>query len=96
LAGIALAARPAAQLIVDAARFEPTHAQDMQPAQGDDPLPPVLAATAQANVGSATGHIRGNGNRIEGARFRHYGSLVAIVAGVEHLHHNPRLDEPGR
>ena len=120
LADVALPARPAAQLVVDAARLVAFGADHVQPAQGDHllglgrhggldlreflaPGPLVVLrgvdrvqvtlteplvddevhVAAEHDVGAATGHFGGDGDRTEPAGLRDDGRLLLVVLGVE-------------
>src|SRR3712207_7969000 len=54
--GVALAARAAAQLVVDAPRLVALRAEDVEPAQLDDALP-------ELDVDAAAGHVRRDRDR---------------------------------
>ena len=77
-AGVALAARTAAQLVVDAAAFMALGAQDVQAAQ-------VHHAVAQHDVRAASGHVGGNGHLALLTGLGHDFGFLLVLFGVEHV-----------
>src|SRR4029077_8212145 len=77
-AGVALAAGPAAQLPVDAARLVPLGAADGQPAQ-------VRDAGPQLDVGAAAGHVRGDRHGAALARVRDDLGFLLVVLRIQYV-----------
>ena len=129
-AGIALAAGAAAKLVIDAARFVPLGADDVQAAERDhfivlavglrlelrrddrashsvrsgecrrrrsaarrDPCPACcrrflrheLGIAAEQNVGTAAGHVGGDGDRALAPGLRDDGRFALVILGVQHF-----------
>ncbi len=105
---VTLAARTAAQLVVDTARFVALGADDVQAAGGLDLLVATLPfgldlelvvrvgifaqrvqlcfqRTAQHDVGTATGHVGGDGHRARHARVGDDGRFAVVLLGVQHF-----------
>ena len=76
-ARVALAARAAAQLVVEAPGDVPSRADDVQAAE-------LHHALAEADVGAAARHLRGDRDAVALARPGHDRGLLGVVAGVEH------------
>ena len=55
-----------------------------------------LGVSAEHDVGTATGHVRGNGDRAETTRLGDDGGLARVVLGVQHLVTNTTLREQFR
>ena len=105
-AGVALAARPASQLAVDASRLVPFRSDDMQAAAlGDRNLLAVgilhgrrlgdRHTGAEFDVGAAAGHVRGDrhGARLSGERDNL--GLALVILRVEHVVDDARpLEHP--
>src|SRR5258708_27930381 len=91
-ARVALAAGPAAQLIVEAAARMPSGPDDEQPAEASY-LVAVASLAPKANVGSASGHLRRHGDRAVAASLRHDGGLLRAVLGLEHRAGQPCCPE---
>ena len=79
--GIALTARAAAQLVVDAPRLVPLRADDRKAAELRDAL-------AQNDVRAAPGHVRRNGDRAELAGVLDDFRFLLMVLGVQHIVRN--------
>ena len=77
-AGIALAAGTATQLVVDPARFVALGAENEETASLDDSL-------AQLDVGAATGHVGGDGDRPRLAGHLDDRRFFGVVLGVQHF-----------
>jgi hypothetical protein len=77
-AGVALAAGPAAQLVVDAAALVAFGAQDVEAAQFGDAL-------SQLDVGAAAGHVGGDGHGAGLTGIADDLGLGLVVLGVEHV-----------
>ena len=78
LAGVALAAGAAAQLVVDAARLVALGAEDVQAAELDDAL-------AELDVDAAAGHVGRDRDRAGLAGLEDDLRLALVVLGVEHV-----------
>ncbi|HZF08997.1 MAG TPA: hypothetical protein VFE33_09430 [Thermoanaerobaculia bacterium] len=90
-AGVALAAGPAAQLIVDPPALVAVGADHIEPAQGDDLLPVALARPAEPDVGAPPRQVGRDGHRAGGAGLGDDLRLLAVVPGVQHP-----AGDPGR
>ena len=89
-ARVALAARPAAKLVVDAPGLVALGAEDEQTAG-------LHHALAQLDVGTAAGHVGGDGDRARLPGLRDDARLFGVVPGVEHLvGHAPPLQHLGQ
>ena len=96
--GVALSARPAAQLIVQPFGAVPAGADDVQPAQFGDPLAlgrVVPLGPAEPDVGSAPGHLGGHRHRVELAGLGDHPGLFLVVLGVEHDGGDAAAKQPG-
>ena len=78
LAGVALAARAAAQLVVDAARLVALGAEDVEPAELDDAL-------AELDVDAAAGHVRRDRDRAGLAGVLDDLALALVLLRVQHV-----------
>src|SRR6059058_1087086 len=118
-ARVALAARAAAQLVVDAAGLVALGADDVQPAGGEHLVVPRLPFGAQPlaadlvelrrrggelgveiatehDVGTAPGHVGGDGHGAGSTRLRYDVRLALVLLGVQHLVLDAfLLQEPG-
>src|SRR3989344_1033148 len=87
LARVALAARAAAQLVVDAARLVPLGTQDKEPAQVAHLLRLLrrCQSTAQLNIGAAAGHVGGDRYLALLPRASDYLALALVIFCVKYL-----------
>src|SRR5439155_20751095 len=75
---VALAARAAAELVVDAPRLVALGANDVEAAE-------LLHALAEQDVDTTSGHVRRHGDRALLARARDDERLAPVVLRVQHL-----------
>ena len=92
--GVALAARAAAQLVVQPLGAVPSGADDVQPAEFGDLVVVGLVGAAEADVGTAARHLRRYRHRAELARLGDDLGLLFVVLGVQHDRGHARLDQP--
>jgi DNA-binding response OmpR family regulator len=86
---ISLAARPTAQLVVDASALMALGAENMKPAQVSDPV-------AQFDVGAAAGHVGGDGHS---AFLSGHGDdlrLCLVVLGIQYFMRDPSFFQRSR
>ena len=93
-AGIALAARAAAQLVVQPLGVVPAGADDVQAAELGDLVVVGLVGAAQPDVGAAARHLRGHRDRAELARLGDDPGFLFVVLGVQHDRGHAGLDQP--
>ena len=92
-AGVALAARAAAQLVVQPLGAVPPGADDVQPAEFGDLVVVGLVGAAEADVGAAARHLGGHRDRAELARLGDDPRFFLVVLGVQHDGGHARLDQ---
>ena len=83
LAGVALAARPAAQLVVDPARLVPLGGDDVEAAE-------LEHALAELDVDAAAGHVRRDRDRAGLARVLDDLGLARVLLRVQDVVRMPR------
>jgi len=97
-AGVSLPARPAAELVVDPARFVPFRPQNVEPAELFDRFGFFGSAgvSAQHDVGSPAGHVGGDGHGPFPSRLADDLGFLLVIFGVEDLVRHPFAAEDPR
>src|SRR5699024_553229 len=95
-AGVSVATRPSAQLVVPAPCVIAARPDDAEPAQGRDPVTIVALWPAEADIGSAPGHLGGDGDRSERSGLGDDAGFLGVVLSVENGRVHPFALEEGR